>query len=729
MISLQSSVTRESLDGHAFSMKPSLLLLSRALSEALPRLAKRSSPKLQTSLWHQPQYIQYIKKHLDPLNQSIDTVREPKTIEKVKEIQDVLNLISRRSISPNPELLSSSAELWDKLIQKTYTTKGVERRRSKGKPKVGKVPDELFELLLSLPAQLEDWTTFDLFWAPIAGSPLALEIVPELITRAIATSPTFAFDLLMRIDNDNFFPQNEGNAAEHHFLKARYTKAIIGGLNAFLQRLMQPPYLEGQTSKYWNLMYETFDQLNRNIDHISLLPTVAQTLPQRIPRHAFADFYAILLLRKANFQSTHLKNLPEQLLFNGTDAEQSLIVNADKLIAAKRQLIEPIFSLKTYQAIVNHLGRRTTETNTENLTWLLDNVVSKYAAHPKNLSVVLNTILRRAADSGDMTEAAAIYEYMIQKDNVQPCITTYANLFRGFRKLAPTLGDYRCFEVLSLIHNKGLEIPPFLCTEILALINARYHGLIVFQFYKAYFGEQYLQELGIVSHFDSLYVPNIEKPDYTPSIYPDHINDTRLHPFNPVALGILYKALLGSVSTLAQVLALYKAFRELQFPCPKTELYSIYDCIINTLCAKFKTNESLSLAKSILDDMVLTIPLPLPDNNQSMFTPYKYSGTQLTAFGTLIKGFCEKGNIDLALEVLDTGLKVSPFVGGDMFAPVIQYYMLRHDRATALTWLDAAKEAGASIRGNDALVAALEEYREYMSANETSQHALRRKIT
>lgn len=660
---------------------------------------------------------------------AIKVVTKPKSLAKIKEISDILNLLQKKNNVVNKqELLISSAELWSTLMVQTYTTKKSQRPAwFKNETLKVETPDEVVDLLLSL-ADTSDqtsWNTFDLFWVPIAGSPLALEIVPKLITKATLASPNLGFDILMRIDNDQFFPRiDKFEPSQYWFQKSRYTKSIFCGLNAFLHVLMQAEYLDhANLSKHWNLMYDAFDQLNTNIETINILPHVAQTLTSRIPRHAYADFYAILLLRRANLQSTHFRKLPEYLLFNGTDAEKSLVLNADKLLGANQQKLAPIFSLKTYSAILNHLGRKPTETNNENATWFLDNIVTKHAAQPTKLLKVLDTVLRRATDSGDMAEAAGIYEYMLQKDHIEPSITTYANLFRGFRRLAPTIGDFRCFEVLNLIHLKGLAIPPFLCTEILALINDRYHGLVVFQFYKAYFGDEHLHALGIADYFESLYVPNIEKPDYTPSIHPDTTAiQSEVHQFNSVALAILYSAALRSVSTIAQVLELYKHFREFQhFPCKAMDMLSVYDYFVSTLCTKFNTNESLVLAKSILEDLAESVLLPLKDNPLPIRRPLRYSGPQLKGYSELTKAFVEKGNIIQAEAVAELALLSSPFVHGDLFVPLIQYHLANRNNPFALHWMDRANSVGAIITNHNEMVQIVEQYRQDLAELQASK--------
>ena len=716
-----------------------MLLQKKALTETLSQIGKKSSFFPDKSLIRlKPTMLKYINKHVDPLQTSIQKVSHPTTHEKIKEIKEILKLVDRNSLSPDKqELISSSVELWSKLIAQTYTTneKSERGQRSKQILSIENIPKEIFHVLLNLAKagrkKSISWNGFDLFWMPIAGSPLALEIAPELIIRASFTSPRLAFDILMRIASEPFFTIQGQSVSQKAFIKSRYTQSIMCALNAFLYSLMQAKYLEhpSNISKYWNLMYEVFDQLNRSITHITLFPKVAQTLTQRIPRRAFADFYAIFLLRNVNIQNTHLRPLTDQLLSNGSDAEKSLVLNADKLLAANKTNLKPAFSLSTYKSILKHLGRNPSEADNNMATWLLDKIVTKYASQPANLPMVLNTILRHAADSGNMTEAASIYEYMIQKDGIEPDITTYSNLFRGFRHLAPTLGDHRCFEVLSLIHQKGLDIPSFLCTEILTLINEWYHGQIVYGFYQAYFGQEFLQDLGIAEFFDGLYVPDIEKPEYTPRIQPDTVTSTpeQPHEFSPVALSILYSATLRSVSTISQVADLYKKFRGFSgFPCDQSHLYSVYDRFISTLCKKFKTYESLSLAKSILDEMVEAILASSPTPNikslysqdqslQSVRKPYRYTGTQLKCFAILIKVYCERGNVARAREVLDLGLSVSPFVHGNMFEPIIQYYLARQDLSMALKWMDNAHSVGAYITNNDEMVQTVENYRQELN--------------
>lgn len=581
-------------------------------------------------------------------------------------------------------------------------------------PKISStIPNEYLDVLLKVADQTNDWKMFNLFWTPVSKSPIALDIVPKLMVKAEEISPQFAFDLLMHISSDTFFPvASEMKPSEYHHLKNRYTKCIMGGLNSFLMALMHYTHIDpdcrDRSSKHWNVMYDALSQLGPHIEYISLLPQVAQTLPKRIPSHAYADFYAILVLRNGNFQSAHMTFLTQKLLFHGSDAEKSLVLNADKLIATKREQVNPIFSLKTYKYILNHLGRHSTEENKDKITWIVDNVLTKYVSSTENLDTVLNLLLRRAADTGDVKGSAFIYEYILQKANVEPSITSYANLFRGFRILSPTLGDQQCFDVLSLIHQKGLSIPPFLCTEILEVIGNRYHGLTVLDFYKAYFGDEYLAELGITPYCETLYVTNLEAPHYTPCIHPNNTPASDHHPFNTVALSILYNSVLNTMTSVSQVLDLYKAFREADLPCARKELFSCYDRFISTLCLKFKTHESRSLAKSILDDMIETGRMVHP--KASFKTPYKYTGNQLTCFGDLIQSFCWAGNIDIALEVLRTGLNFETVADSTMFAPIINFYASRHDYDTALAWMDSAIKAGVQIKDED-LVETLENYR------------------
>lgn len=634
------------------------------------------------------------------------------------------------------------------------------------------------------------WSDFIQFWIPVMNSPLCLVLLPQLVCHvAQVHSRHTAFALFCYLNR-----QRLGNKLRYsRQLSMMYNRSINCGMNALIAYLCPVPRAQNQRqgpvvstqqlikesddTANSDMIYNVIDKTRVEPPVLKIFPHVVQKVFPEIPKYYLQEFYALILAKRLRVTGPHYRYLIDQLLVNGTDAEKSLIMNTDRMMhlkyeEGKRKLLEnqdpsdsspaeideagnniiPTFDLRVYGQILK-LAYKTK--NEELATFIKDKVLVNYAAtNPIKLKQVVETALRVSIDQGRIQDISSVYEYLSKLPEFKPSERMYASFFRGFRKATGTVleSEARCFEILDMIHSHGWNIPAYLCTEVLLLINEKYHALTVYDFYQAYFGSQHLvdNDLGIDTYFEEIAIqPGLSRPPHIPSVMPPSAYETSPAPptqygFNPIALSILYSCILQTVEHIQQLHFLYSKFR-LSPLYTNPEVYiSVIDSFVRALTTRFQTKEATSLARAIVEDMVynnasfmrydralapgtfgeaeealseeeqssllqsvLQDPItkqqtivdgvPPPKTNVPSRLPARYAGLKFQCFGLLINQYCETGQINAAKEILQLACLNSPVIYGQMFEPIVEYYILKNNIDMARKWYDSANGLGAYI--------------------------------
>ncbi|KAF5101802.1 hypothetical protein D0Z00_000664 [Geotrichum galactomycetum] len=704
---------------------------SLALSKETPAAVVRSAARLRRRcLWQDPRYLLYIHRHMGQLERSLKRIGPQN--QHLPELNDILEAVS---LAPKEgkvknDLLESGHEIWDKMmyrsrssVEKTkqYNTRDMNRLEAKVST-LRKYVDHTEALTKALVSFAQEglteepnWASFDRFWSSVAWTPLALILAPELLDRVFQQhGPEAAYQLLIRLGHDKFFASNDASVTDKksvYFISHRYEMAVTGAVNAFIYNITRDKHIDPntQTCIHYNLIYEVFDKLNRNISLITLLPKAISRITETLPRKAYADFYAIFLVRNVNLRNSQFRAFLDRMLLTGTDAEKVLVMNADRLLEVNTggNNKQPVLALKTYKTILSHLGRFPTSYNRKLATFIIDNLLVQF--YNENKVAVLEMTLRYSADTGAMEDAARIYQFILQAQ-IPPTMDAYTSMFRGFRIFAHTWGPQRGFDILKLIHDQNISFPPYFCTEILRFVEQQYHGLIVYNFYLAYFEDTHLEELGLAAYFRGLYSEDIEVPAYEPSIAPDHHAEVARHPMNPVALSILYAGALNSMTNAHHVAELYnrfKAFLLSHVPATpqRAQYYFVFDGFVQTLCFKFGTPEAVSMAHGIVEELPQLVPHTSAAAGAAADgttngapgaarTPYRYTGRPLRAFEHLLTYHVRQGQLDRAVNILNAAIAYTPHAGHlSLVRPIIRALVRAGDLELAARWFDYSKSA------------------------------------
>lgn len=729
-------------NGHAYSasMRLSTILRNESpltLAKETAIVAMRPAVR-QRRLWQDLRYLLYIHRHMGQLERSLKRIGpQNKHLDELSDVLEALSIAPKDSIVKN-DLMESGQDIWNKMmhrsrsvIEKTkqYNTRDMTLLETKV-PMLRKylAHTEILTNALLLFAKeglayVPNWEPFDRFWAPVAWTPLALILAPELIDLMFKHhGPKAAYNLLIQLGDDKFFPGNHSSITDKksvYFITHRYEMAVTGAVNAFIYNITRGKHLDPVTNSciHYNILYDVFDKLNRNISLITLLPKAISLITATLPRKAYADFYAIFLVRNVNLRNSQFRSFLDRMLLDGTEAEKALVMNADRLIEVStgKKHNSPVLALNTYKTILAHLGRFPTSYNRTLASFIIDNLLVNF--YNKNKVAVLDMALRYSADTGAMEDAARIYQFILHA-KIQPTMDVYMNMFRGFRIFAQTWGPQRGFDILKLIHDQNITFPPYFCTEILRFVERQYHGLIVYNFYLAYFENTHLEELGLVSYFQGLHSEDIEIPVYEPSITPDKKVQMR-YAVNPIALSILYAAALNSMTNAHHVAELYNRFKTFllaQVPeAKRTQYYFVFDGFVQTLCFKFGTPEAISMAHGIVE----TLPQIIPRVDLSYSSPsvagtaakaegadaaselpgaghrlYRYTGRPLRAFEYLLSYHARQGQLDHAVDILNAAIAYTPRAAHfALVKPIIKALVRAGDFELAERWFDYCKTA------------------------------------
>ncbi|KAF5114536.1 hypothetical protein DV113_003820 [Geotrichum candidum] len=712
---------------------------SLALSKETPGSVVRTAARLRRRcLWQDPRYLLYIHRHMGQLERSLKRIGpQNQHLDEFNDILEAVSLTSNEGKVKN-DLLESGHEIWDRMMHrsrssvektKQYNTRDMGRLQAKV-PTLQKYVDQTESLTKSLVlfaqeglAEEPNWNNFDRFWSSVAWTPLALILAPELLDRVFQQQgPEAAYNLLIRLGHDKFFAGNDASVTDKksvYFISHRYEMAVTGAVNAFIYNITHSSHLDPNTKTciHYNLIYDVFDKLNRNISLITLLPKAISRITETLPRKAYADFYAIFLVRKVNLRNSQFRAFLDRMLLTGTDAEKALVMNADRLLeinnGSNGKHPKPLLALKTYKTILAHLGRFPTSYNRKLATFIIDNLLVQF--YNENKVAVLEMTLRYSADTGAMEDAARIYQFILQAQ-IQPTMDVYTSMFRGFRIFAHMWGPQRGFDILKLIHDQNISFPPYFCTEILRFVEQQYHGLIVYNFYLAYFEDTHLEELGLASYFRGLYSEDIEVPAYEPSIAPAHQAEAARHPINPIALSILYAGALNSMTNAHHVAELYnrfKAFLLAHVPTDqphhqRAQYYFVFDGFVQTLCFKFGTPEAVSMAHGIVEELPQLVPrtdaavsadAAAADSTNDVApgaarAPYRYTGRPLRAFEHLLAYHVRQGQLDRAVDTLNAAIAYTPRAGHlALVRPIIKALVRAGDLELATRWFDYSKSA------------------------------------
>lgn len=786
----------------------------------------------------------------------------------------------------DPDMFAFTVEIWDRFVvtstpsHEEYNTMNNQySTRANSHIKLSDIPNQIFDILMTLipkipssdPSSVSSWDDFDKFWEPIINSPICVILIPQLVSRTCQLySPQIGLALLYHIDNDEFIDKTKDSRSAY----SRYCKGINAGLNSIIcflssyrlnvtnagkissstnqeesQSFTKPLSTKQQQLKNCDEIYDVIDNINLAPEYLRIFPFAIFNVFRELPKQTMADFYALLLAKNTNFQNKKLRNFIDQILLNGTDAERSLILNADLMIHLKNSNLEQeqeqneinnndsietttpqsistepsqeletktipsTFSLGTYKLILK-IAAKTGNTELEN--FIKDKVLMNFAKSDYSTESIIEIALHSSVEHGNLEETGIIYEYLTKQPNFEPSLSILSTIFRGFRIMNSPIGESKCFEILDIIHSKGWSIPLNLCTEILALLKEQYHAIIVYNYYKAYFGNsEILDDLMFGRYFDESVVPsNISPPNYRPYIFPNGVspessndpniiikristhentiekspssssstistttepapsNNERLecyYKFSSVALIILYESILRSVQHIPHVEMLYDAFRHSKFYNRNDVYPAVIDSFVRTLCTQFGNPIALSLARSIIVDMVdhnpsyrkleraippeklglpsdydyyknrdlensssnysdsdsflfnnnnnnissqkLQPPSPSPHHLSfsdfpSSMSPKRYTGLRFQSFGTLIQYYCRNKAIGNAQDILELACRTSPFINGKMFEPIIYFHIFKENNIQAAEkWYNIAYDLGAYITSRPILEA------------------------
>lgn len=686
----------------------------------------------------------------------------------------LVNTVDLDSILNNTSFAEAS-KLWDQLIEGITTLENEQDimmpihypKKLLRQYKYGEISDIsnlVYDILLSLipthhPETLNDqsWSYFDRFWTPVVSSYITPRLVPELVIRAsLLFSPQIGAQLLLHIDSSKFsnlleLPEEIPPEATQKIqlksqatlLKNTYERSLICGLNAyillkldFVLKLAKYPQSKILIDDIWDSIYQTISEFRSKDITIKLFPSVFTKLAENLPQSQLSRFYLLFLYKGVRLDGLIASRIPKSILSNGNEQDKKIVLNTDKIMYLKKReeqrkkgqkettSVTPTFHITAYSSLLKYAARIHDE---KTANFIERNVLMGFAKNSFNLYETLITALQTTAERKDIKGMDEIYDFIISQEEFKEDVNLYAILFRGFRKMADKLGsDKKCFELLNYMDMRKWELPTYLCIEILTLINERYHFSVMLKYYVTYFGTDHLDELGIFKYFQEASVPQsiVEPPyDITTSSIANNPNFQQ-HEFNPIALALLYDSMLKSVTTIQEVVQLYRTFvqSKLYHTTPKF-YFPVVDSFVRCLCGRLATEASVSFAEKIVIDMV--------SENES-FQNYKksvvikdqsvkstsshalnqrldsklpsYLGNQLQCFGILIKAYCgfppnyKSTNIQRALSILKLAYETSPVLYNDMFRPIILYYLFKdRNLKVARQWYDAAIETGVII--------------------------------